>query len=154
MIGAEIRLRDAQESLATLGDSAQRRVDDASARLSNLDASASAEEPVSATAYQLAGRYAYRHGFKRPRRYSSPALLTVEQCQRAAAAILARSLAASVQVSLVCAPNPALDVGDQVTVVLPDGTTEDRIVSRISLPLGLGPMTVDTRTSPDDGSEL
>ena len=127
-----------------------------SARMYNavVATSASAEEPVYATAYQLAGRYAYRHGFKRPRRYSSPALLTVEQCQRAAAAILARSLAASVQVSLVCAPNPALDVGDQVTVVLPDGTTEDRIVSRISLPLGLGPMTVDTRTSPDDGSEL
>lgn len=111
--------------------------------------SSNADTPVSATARQLSGRYRWRQGFKRPRKYASPALLTVEQCQRAADALLARSMAASVQVSLSCAPNPALDVGDQVTVLLPDETSQERIVSRITLPLGLGPMSVETRLSPE-----
>lgn len=119
--------------------------------------SSNADTPVSAVAYQTSGRYRWRPrtanspGFQRPRYYASPALSTVDQCLGAAQAILSRSLAASKTLALTCAPNPALDVGDQVDVLLPDGTREERIVSRIVLPLGLGPMSVDTRTSPDDG---
>ncbi len=48
VIGAEIRLRDAQESLATLGDAQRDRVSEAQARLAGLDATASVEQRTAA----------------------------------------------------------------------------------------------------------
>ena len=48
VIGAEIRLRDAQESLATLGDAQRDRVSEAQARLAGLDATATTEQRTAA----------------------------------------------------------------------------------------------------------
>lgn len=54
-------------------------------------------------------------------------------------------------VELSCVPNPALDAGDRIIVVLPDGTTERHVVDRLSIPLDAGTaMGIGTRTSAPD----
>lgn len=104
--------------------------------------------PVSAIAYQTTGPLAWSR-VHRPRFYSSPMLTTVEQCQSAASAILARSVAFSRQIAPSAVPNPALDVGDLITVVLPSGAQEQRVVTRITIPLGPGEMALETRVAAD-----
>lgn len=105
---------------------------------------------ASGAAYLTDGPYAYSATFKRPQFYSSPMLTTVGQCQSAASAILARSSAASRQISAQVAPNPALDVGDIVQVTLmPEAsgrtTSELRVVSKLTFPLRESAMSLDTR---------
>lgn len=105
--------------------------------------------PVQAIAYDTApgSPTAWGGPFgKRPRSYSSPLLATEAQCLAAANTILARSLIRARTVTVQCVPNPVLDFGDIVTLVLP-GRTEDappryenHMVWGYRLPLGLGPM--------------
>ncbi len=118
-------------------------------------ASSSAQGVVaSAVAYQRSGPFAWSSSFQRPRFYSSPVLTTVNQCASAATAILARSVAFTRQITVQSVPNPALEVGDVVTVTLPPDVngrvvSEPRIVSRITLPLAPAAMGVDTRVGVD-----
>lgn len=111
--------------------------------------SGSTSSPITGIAYQQSGDFKWQAGFKRPRFYSSPLLSTVEQCQQAASAILARSVVFARSLAPVAAPNPALDVGDVITVTLPDGTAELRVVSALTVPLDLNPMQIDTRVGVD-----
>jgi hypothetical protein len=115
----------------------------------------SSAQGVTATgaAYQSSGPFAWP-AWRKKRFYSSPVLTTSEQCQSAAQAILARSVFFSRQISLQSVPNPALDCGDFITVLMPADAnnrvvSEVRAVSRISLPLGPATMTLDTRVGID-----
>lgn len=103
------------------------------------------DNPVSAIVYQTSGDLAWRTGLKRPRFYSSPFLNTYDQCVSAATSILARSATYARTVNPTALPNPTLDVGDLVDVYLPDGTYEQRVISRIALPLSPNPMQLGTR---------
>lgn len=105
--------------------------------------------PVQAIAYQARGRTRWRKGFQVPRFYSSPMIQTISQAETAARKILARSVAFSREIGPTTLPNPALDVGDQVAVTLPDGSRSFHIVTKISLPLGPGSMGIETRVAAD-----
>jgi hypothetical protein len=105
--------------------------------------------PVSATVYQSRGPLAYVAGFKQPRFYASPVLKTQAQCVTAARGILARSLAYSQKLAPVAAPNPALEVGDTLAVILPGKEPVYRLLSGATIPLGPGPMPLDVRTEAD-----
>jgi hypothetical protein len=110
------------------------------------------EQPVTAVAYQLTGdlRWGGPAG-KKLRFYSSPFIQTTDQARSAAGAILKRSVAFARSVSPTVIRNPALDVGDTVWIELPDGLTYPRVVKRLSVPLGIGTMTVETRVATDPG---
>ncbi len=145
---------DAGSSTAVMTDVATALSSD---RVYNAVVASSSQPGVvaSALAYQQSGAFAYSK-FKRPRFYSSPFLSTIGQCQSAAAAILARGVAFARQISPTAAPNPALEVGDVITVVMPANTagvviTEKRIVSKVRIPLGPGPMSLETRVGIDAG---
>jgi hypothetical protein len=117
--------------------------------------SSAANVTVSAVAFLDTGPFAWSSTFQRPRFYSSPLLTTFDQCYKAALSILARSVAFSRQVSPQAIPNPALDVGDIVTVTLPADyngrvLSEKRVLSRITFPLDpAGEMALDTRVEID-----
>lgn len=90
--------------------------------------------PVSATVVDDDGASPTRYGGpfgQRVRYYTSQYLTTVEQCQAAAAALLARTkgYVATVQVEQI--PNPALEGGDVILVVMPDGSTQTHIVDTV-----------------------
>lgn len=105
------------------------------------------ETPVSATVFQTAGPLAWRAGFKRPRFFGSPILKTTDECLAAAATVLARSLVFSQQITPTVAPNPALDVGDTLRILLPDRETEEwRLLSGASITLEPGPMPLVVRS--------
>lgn len=70
---------------------------------------------------------------RKPRYYSSPLLLTTEQAQAAAAALLARAKGYVATVTVEAVPNPALEPGDVVEVRLPDGTRQRHIVDKVPL---------------------
>lgn len=110
--------------------------------------SAAGDFPVSAIVWQQSGPFAWPH-VKIPRFFSSPVLTTVEQCRAAAAGILARSLALSRDLSPQAVPNPALDAGDVIAVGVTGDAMEDRIVSRLTIPLTPGPMQIGTRIAAD-----
>lgn len=113
----------------------------------NAVVATSSDEGVNVTrvVYQASGALAWRPGFQRPRFYSSPLIKSAADADKAALAILARSLVYAQGVELETLPNPALTAGDPVLVTRPDGTQETRIVSRLSIPLHLASMKVDTR---------
>lgn len=110
--------------------------------------------PVTATVYQKTGPMAYRPGFQVTRRFASPVLTTTDQCAAAASAILSRSLAFSRRIAPTTLPNPALDIGDVVTLTLPGEAQVTRVISRFTLPVGPGPMQIETRESADPATAL
>lgn len=109
--------------------------------------------PVQATVYDLlASSPTYWNGpfGHRPKpAYSSPLLTTVASCTAAAQTILARSTAPARTVTVSAVPNPALEAGDVVTLVLPGLTetdlprTEKHLIRTIRLPIGLGAMELE-----------
>jgi hypothetical protein len=66
----------------------------------------------------------------------SSAVQTTQQATDAATAILNRRLTLQRAVTVVQAPNPALEAGDVVTVVFPDGRQEDHLVNSVTIDLG------------------
>lgn len=110
--------------------------------------------PVQGIAYDLdpgsptrwEGPFGQKPGF-----YSSPLLKTTAQALTAASAKLARSRTTSRAVSLGSVPNPALDGGDVIVAVYPNGRTERHLTEKLPIPLGPGVMIIDTRSArPDD----
>lgn len=96
--------------------------------------------PVSATVVDddVASPTYYGGPFgQRVRYYVSPLLKTVEQCQAAAAALLARTKGYVATVKVEQLTNPALESGDVILVVMPDGTTQTHIID--SLPIDTSP---------------
>ena len=83
---------------------------------------------------------------KKTLRVSNSRLVSDEQCLIAAQAKLKNSLGLSKNVSFGSIANPALDVGDIILVIYPDGTEEIHLLDSFDLPLGNGSMTGTTRT--------
>jgi hypothetical protein len=118
------------------------------ARSEPLDGS----NPVQATVYDTTpGSPTNWHGpfGHRPRLYSSPLLTDVASCQAAARLILRRSVAPARTVTVSCVPNPALELGDVVTLRIPglnqDGEPreENLMIHGFRMPIGLGAMELD-----------
>ena len=85
-----------------------------------------------------------------PRFFASPLLSTSVQCQSAADSILARTLGARGTLALSSIVNPALEVGDRIDVVLPDGTVQRHVVDSFDLPLDPdNAMAIATRSAPE-----
>jgi hypothetical protein len=70
---------------------------------------------------------------RKPRYYSSPLLVTTEQAEQAAAALLARAKGVLATVTVEAVPNPALEPGDVVEVRLADGTRQRHILDKVPL---------------------
>lgn len=88
-----------------------------------------------------------------PRFYSSALVSTQAQAQAAAKALLDQSLGRTTTISLTSMVNPALEVGDRINVVLPDGITVYHIADGFDVPLAPdGSMPVQTRASRPAGS--
>lgn len=85
-----------------------------------------------------------------PRFYSNPNFTTKAQCTQAANNMLAESIAENREVDFTMAPNPALEPGDVIQLSMLDGTTENHIISEMTLPLGLGAYTAKTLASKVD----
>lgn len=84
---------------------------------------------------------------KKPRFFFSSFFTTSAQCLRAAQSYLDKARALNRQVTIECAPNPALAGGDVITVAYPDGTSEPHICHSIEIPLRPGNMRVTTRAT-------
>lgn len=81
-----------------------------------------------------------------PRFYSSPHLKTQAQADRVAAAQLADHLGVGRTVAFTAVPNPALEAGDAIRLVYPDGLRETHLIDSLTMPLvAAGAMTGETR---------
>lgn len=80
-------------------------------------------------------------------RMSSNVLTTDAQCVTAAQAKLNNFIGLARSLNFTCAPNPALDAGDIILVVYPNGTQELHLLDSVSIPLGAGgQFSATTRT--------
>lgn len=85
----------------------------------------------------------------RPKVFSSPLLATTAQCTEVATTLLRRSIAGARALRVQCVPNPALDYGDVLNVVLPGLTESDpprsevHMIRSFTMPLDLGAMEID-----------
>ncbi len=78
--------------------------------------------------------------------YSSPHIRTQAQANRVADAQLADHKGVTRTISFDAVVNPALDVGDAITVTHPDGLSELHLIDALTIPLGpSGVMTGETR---------
>lgn len=85
-----------------------------------------------------------------PRFYSSPLIATDAQATAAAQTILAKSIGRRGSLALVVMVNPALEVGDRIDVVLPEGGLQRHIADGFTVPLTPdGTMPVATRSTED-----
>ena len=91
--------------------------------------------PVSASVFLMTGPLRYRDGFQRPRFFTTSIPTSRAELTTTARDLLRRSVQVVTRVSASCAPNPALEVGDVVSVALPDGTTVKRLVNGFTVPL-------------------
>jgi hypothetical protein len=81
-----------------------------------------------------------------PKFYSSGHISTQSQANKVASKQLAAHLGATRIISFDSVPNPALDAGDSVSVVYPDGHSELHIIDALQIPLSpAGVMTAETR---------
>lgn len=125
---------DVDHDAATLADASLSMTSERAYNLVVARSSASGIPPVAGFAYVSAGALAWP-GWQNPRYYASPQIRTVEQAMSAAASILPRSLAVARDITAIGAVHPGLEVGDVVTISLPDGTSEPRILTRFTIPL-------------------
>jgi hypothetical protein len=75
---------------------------------------------------------------RRPMYYSSPTLTTVAACTNAATLKLAQAKAPNASGDISSLPNPALEPGDVIRIVHPDGSRELQQVASFSVPLSEG----------------
>jgi hypothetical protein len=75
---------------------------------------------------------------RRPMYYSSPTLTTVAACTNAATLKLAQAKAPNASGDISSLPNPALEPGDVIRIVHPDGSRELQQVASLSVPLSEG----------------
>lgn len=80
--------------------------------------------------------------------YTNNGITTVGQATTAAQGLLDRVRGLTRTVSLSAVPNPALDAGDVIQVVYPDGTFERHVVDSLTIPLGPdASMPIGTRST-------
>lgn len=104
--------------------------------------------PVSGTAWVANGPLRRRPDYQVVRKYASPVLQTVDACMLAAQTVLTRSVTVAQEIVPTVYPNPALDVGDVLTVIDPDSSEPlTRVASGTTIPLGPSDqgMSVTTR---------
>jgi hypothetical protein len=75
---------------------------------------------------------------RRPLFYSSSTLTTALACQQAASLKLREAKAPNARGDIAALPNPALEPGDVIRVLHPDGTRELHQVASFSVPLDIG----------------
>lgn len=105
--------------------------------------------PLAAVVYQRSGPMAWSSTFRRPRFWATQMPMTLDGLYATGAAILAKSVTAARQLDPSSVPNPALDAGDPIAVQLPSGWSENRFLSRFTLPLEPGAMPLTTRVPID-----
>ncbi|MGW4028259.1 DUF5047 domain-containing protein [Streptomyces sp. NPDC004838] len=82
---------------------------------------------------------------RRPLFYSSPTLITSGQCTAAATLKLRASRAPNASADIASLPNPALESGDVLRIVYPDGSRELHQAASFPVPLGPdGDFTIKT----------
>jgi hypothetical protein len=87
-----------------------------------------------------------------PYRYTTAALTTSAQALKAATALLNVVKGINAQINVEAIVNPALDRGDVITVLTPDGTTERHLVDALTIPLAVGgTQQITTRSSRPEG---
>lgn len=74
----------------------------------------------------------------RPTFYSSSTLITTGACTAAATLLLRSAQAPNASADITSLPNPALEPGDVLRVVYPDGSKELHQVASFSIPLDIG----------------
>jgi hypothetical protein len=89
---------------------------------------------------------------KKPLIYQDDLLDTKEKCQAKADELLAFYRAEDRYLDFSAIPNPALEPDDVVQVSMLDGTTENHLITRMTIPLGLGAWTADTLSNKDTES--
>jgi hypothetical protein len=89
---------------------------------------------------------------KRPMFYSSSTLTTGAACTAAATLKLRAAVAPNSSADISSLPNPALDPGDVLRVVYPDGTKELHQVQSFSVPLEVGGAFVIQTISAKEGA--
>ncbi|MFJ9694940.1 DUF5047 domain-containing protein [Kitasatospora sp. NPDC101183] len=72
-----------------------------------------------------------------PRFYSSGLLTSSAQCAAVATSMLRDALAPSVETSISCLPNPALEAGDCLRLSYAGGRVEDVLVQALTVPLSI-----------------
>ncbi|HEX5543675.1 MAG TPA: DUF5047 domain-containing protein [Micromonospora sp.] len=84
--------------------------------------------------------------------YSSPTFRSPTQALLAARAKLLQLKAVNAQVNLSSAVNPALDRGDVITVLTPDGVSELHMIDTVTIPLDVGGVQqITTKSGRPDG---
>ncbi|HEY3481030.1 MAG TPA: DUF5047 domain-containing protein [Streptomyces sp.] len=84
---------------------------------------------------------------KKPRFYSSPLLTSQAAADEAAATLLARFKGLQAAITLETLVNPALEGGDVIKVILPDGRSQTHLVDSFTLPLQVdSAMRITSRT--------
>lgn len=84
--------------------------------------------------------------------YSSPNFRTAAQALASAKALLLQLKAPNAQITLEQVVNPALDRGDVITVLMPDGATELHMIDSLTIPLDVGtPQQITTKSGWPDG---
>lgn len=85
---------------------------------------------------------------RKPYFYTSPLITTAQQAIDAATAQLNLVRGLSRQLALSSVPNPALEAGDVIRVLFPDGSYETHLVDSFDVPLDpTSAMTIQTRSS-------
>ena len=87
---------------------------------------------------------------KRTRFYSSQLITSTAQAQAAADAMLARVLGVARTVELEALPNPGLDAGDVIRVEVEPGVWQRHLVESFTLPLGVGTVSLATRSTAEE----
>lgn len=80
-------------------------------------------------------------------RYENTNMTTNGQCTAAAKAQLAQVIGVNKSLDLTSAPNPALDAGDIVKVVYPDGRFEYHLIDNINISLDSSSFSCQTRST-------
>lgn len=88
----------------------------------------------------------------RPTFHSSATLLTEAQCTSAATLLLRSAQAPNASADISALPNPALEPGDVIRVVYPDGTKELHQVQAFTVPLEVGGEFVIQTISAKEGT--
>ncbi|GAA2802876.1 DUF5047 domain-containing protein [Streptomyces showdoensis] len=88
----------------------------------------------------------------RPTFYSSSTLITTAACTAAATLLLRSAQAPNASADITSLPNPALEAGDVVRVVYPDGTKELHQVASFPIPLDIGGAFTVQTISAKEGS--
>jgi len=76
----------------------------------------------------------------------SQSVQTVEQAAATAQALLRLRLMQTRSLELTAAPNPALEAGDTVRIVFPDGRDEHHLLDAVQTDVGTGAQAIVTRT--------